>query len=150
MMFHKWKKVSQAEWSAAVDSGNLVAVCKSARPDRQHRPWHILCGKGSFLKAPESRAAHRRVGVHLWHIPPRSPDLNPVEKFWGWVRKQLRAMDLADLKVKRPPVQRTALQARVRSLLRTAKAKNMAKNHVQSLHNTCREVLKKKGAATRG
>ena len=88
--------------------------------------------------------------MHLWHIPPRSPDFNPVEKFWSWVRKQLRAMDLADLKAKRPPVQRTALQARVRSLLRAVKAKSMSKNHVQSLHKTCREVVKTKGAATRG
>jgi hypothetical protein len=86
----------------------------------------------------------------LWHIPARSPDLNPVERFWGWVRKQLRAMDLADLKAKRPPVQKTALKARVRALLRTVKARNVAKNHLQSLHKTCREVVKKKGAATRG
>ena len=149
VMFHKWKKVDQEEWSAAVDSGNLVAACKSARPDRQHGPWHILCDNESFLEAPASRTAHRRVGVHLWHIPPRSPDLNPVERFWSWVRRRLRAMDLADMKAKRSPVQKTALKARVRALLRTVKARTVAKNIFQSLHKTCREVVKKKGAATR-
>lgn len=150
VMFHQWKKVNQEEWAAAVDSGRLVAACKSARPDRQRGPWHILCDNESFLKAPASRTAHRRVNVHLWHIPARSPDLNPVERFWSWVRKQLRAMDFADLRARRPAVQRTALKARVRSLLRTVKAKDVAKKNLLSLRKTCREVVQKKGAATRG
>ena len=49
----------------------------------------------------------------------------------------------------RPPVQKTALKARVRALLRTVKARTVAKNNLESLRKTCREVVKKKGAATR-
>ena len=35
-------------------------------------------------------------------IPPRSTDLRPVEKFWSWLRRKLRAMDLKDAVAKRP------------------------------------------------
>ena len=104
----------------------------------------------SFLKAPASRAAHAKARVELWHIPPRSPDLNPVEKFWAWLRRRLRAMDLADLKAKRRPVQKTASKARVRRLVATDRARAVAKNLVLGLRNVCEEVQRKRGAASRG
>ena len=59
-------------------------------------------------------------------------------------------MDLADLKAKRRPVQRTALKARVRSLMASARAKRVAKNYAFGLRRVCDEVRSKKGAATRG
>jgi hypothetical protein len=150
VMFHKWKKVNTAEWTQAVESGRLVAACKSARPDRTRGPWRLLCDNESFLHSKETQAAHEKVAVELWHIPPRSPDLNPVERFWGWVRKRLRAMDLADLTAGRRAVKKAALKARVRNLLKTQKAKEVGKSFVLSLRKTCEEVKKKKGAATRG
>ena len=76
--------------------------------------------------------------------------MNLVEKFWSRVRRRLRAMDLDDLRKKRPPVQKAALKARVRNLLCTKKAKLVAKNTVSSLRKTCREFALKKGAASRG
>ena len=76
--------------------------------------------------------------------------MNPVEKFWSRVRRRLRAMDLDDLRKKRPPVQKAALKARVRNLLCTKKAKLVAKNTVSGLCKTCREFALKKGAASRG
>ena len=125
IMFHRFKKVDQHEWSAAVDSGQLVAACKTCRPDRQHGPWRILCDNETFLKAPASRTAHRAAGVHLWHIPPRSPDLNPVEKYWAWLRRKLRAMNLDDLRAKRAPVTKAVLRTRVRNVCRTVAARKI-------------------------
>ena len=97
------------------------------------------------LVVPDGAA---RAKVELWHIPPRSPDLNPVERFWGWLRKRLRAMDLADLKAGRQPVKKAGLKVRVRALLQSPKAKEVAKNHFLSLHKTCADVKKKRGAAS--
>ena len=149
VMYHKWKKVDQGEWAAAVDQGKLVAACKSAS-GRSRGPWTVHCDNESFLKATAARDAHAKARVALWHVPARSPDLNPVEKFWGWVRKRLREMDLADLKAKRRPVQRTALKARVRSIVASGSAKLVAKNYAFGLRKVCEEVRRKKGAATRG
>ena len=104
MLFHPNKKLTQEEWAAAVSAGKLVAACKQARPDRVNGPWHVLCDNESFIKGRQSKKAYAKASVQLWHIPARSPDLNPVEKFWGNLRKRLRAMDLQDLAKKRPPV----------------------------------------------
>ena len=150
VMFHRWRKVGQHEWAAAVGTGKLLAACKSARPDRQRGPWQLLRDNERVLETAAARAAHARTRVELWHIPPRSPDLNPVEKYWVWLRRRLRAMDLADLTAGRKPVTKPALKSRVRSLVQTAKAKVVAKNVVLSLRKTCEEVLKKGGAGVRG
>ena len=150
VMFHKWKKVDTAEWVRAVNSGRLIAACQVAQPDRGEGPWRIICDNETFLKSPPSRQAHRHEHVSLCHIPPRSSDLNPVEKFWAHVRRWLRAMDLADLRAGRPAVQKTILKERVRRLLRSAKARSAAQHTFESLPKTCKEVIKKKGAATRG
>ena len=41
-------------------------------------------------------AAYRAQKIRLWGVPPKSPDLNPIEMLWGWLRKKLRLMDLAE------------------------------------------------------
>ena len=150
VLFHKWKKVDTEEWVRAVEAGRLASACRTAQPSRPLGPWGILCDNESFLKAPDTRTAHRRARVTLCHIPARSPDLNPVEKFWSQLRRLLREKDLEDLLAGRPPVQKTAIKERVRRLVATRRAKTAAKNTVRSLGKTCREVIKKKGAATRG
>ena len=42
-----------------------------------HGPWHVLCDNESFLAARDARMEYLRSKVILWHIPARSPDLNP-------------------------------------------------------------------------
>ena len=73
-----------------------------------------------------------------------------VEKFWAWLRKTLRAKDLADFRAGRPLLARTAMQARVRAVCKSRKATVVARNCVRGLTRVCKEVLKKKGARTRG
>ena len=50
----------------------------------------------------------------------------------------------------RAHAQRTALKARVRSAVASARAKRAAKNYAFGLRKVCEEVRRKKGAATRG
>ena len=114
----------------------------------------MLSDNETFLRADESRKAYRKSKVKLWsgafQLPPRSPDLNPIEKFWGWLRKQLRAADLRDLEKGRPSLGKLAYKARIRAICRSANAQRVASNFAKGLKNVCREVVKKKGAATRG
>ena len=80
--------------------------------------------------------------------PPKSPDLNPVEKYWAWVRKQMKAMDLRDLAAKRPAVGKMAYKAKFLRLIKTPKAKRVAANTMRNLVKTCRMVSRNGGAAT--
>ena len=148
ILFHQWKNAHTDEWLEAVAAGNLVNACKRARTDRTRGPWHILCDNERFLKTTASRAAHRRLHVDLCHIPPRSPDLTPVELFWGWLRNRLRAMDLADLCLGRAPVTRVSFKARVRALLATERANRVARNCFLPLPKTCEQVRRKCGTAS--
>ena len=43
-------------------------------------------------------------------MPAKSPDLNPIEMFWGWVRRQLRLKDLEDMRQKLPTLEKTAYE----------------------------------------
>ena len=110
----------------------------------------MLCDNEKFFKAKESLKAYSCKSVKLWSIPPRSPDLNPIEKFWGWLRRELRRRDLKDLNMKRPALTKARYLVRVRAVLRTRKAQTVAKNISKSLKKTCAEVVRKKGAASRG
>ncbi len=85
----------------------------------------------------------------MWDWPPRSPDLNPIEKFWAWLRGKLHQLDQADLQAKRPSVGRTAFKARVRAVFRSLKAQQVAAVCVRGLRNVCHEVVLKKGAMAR-
>ena len=62
--------------------------------------------------------AYRFKNITWWDVPAKSPDLNPVEMFWAWLRKKLRLMDLADLHKKRRPLGKPASSKGDRKLLR--------------------------------
>ena len=74
--------------------------------------------------------------------------VNPVERFWAWLRIRLRDMDMADLQARRKPIQRFALKARVRASLRTQGAQRVARRMFLSLRDTCAEAKRKRGAAS--
>ena len=108
------------------------------------------CDNESFLHAPAARAAHRRIGVRLWQIPPRSPDLNPVEKYWSWLRRTLRTKDLADFAARRPPLGKMAYTQRVRRVFASAPSQAVARKIASGLRKVCAEVVHRNGAASRG
>ena len=148
--WHHQKKLTAAEWSGAVRGGALRKAILALQPVSRRGPWHVLCDNESFLRAPESRAAYERNRVVLWELPPKSPDLNPVEKFWGWLRRQLRAKDLADLAARRAPVGKAAFKIRVRNICRTKRAQRVAAAFARNLRRAAADVVRNKGAAVRG
>ena len=83
----------------------------------------------------------------FWRLPARSPDLNPVEQFWAYLRKHLRAMDLKDATAKKPTLGKMAYTARIRAVMKSKKAQDMASRCALGLKKTCRLVVKNKGAA---
>ena len=127
-----------------------VTGLRQLRPHKRTKPWLILCDGEHFLTSKEAKKAHAEKGIALWQIPPRSPDQNPIEKFWGRLRRELRRRDLQDWNAKRPPLGRTAYRARLRAFLRSEKTQGVAGRIAAGLLKVCKEVVKKKGAASRG
>ena len=58
-------------------------------------------------------------------------------------------MDLADAVAQRPVLGQRAYKARVRALARSRKCQAVGKNQALLLKRVCREVVRKKGEATR-
>eukprot|EP00973_Karenia_brevis_P045833 6348461-Karenia_brevis.AAC.1 len=89
ILFHATKKITKAEWRAAVTAGKLKNAILKLDPVKAEGPWHVICDNESFLRAKDSNATHKEANVKLWKIPKHSPDLNPAERFWSWMRKKL-------------------------------------------------------------
>ena len=95
-------------------------------------------------------AVYRRKNIRLIKLPAKSPDLNPVEKMWGWARKKLRKRDLADLTAGRCILGKTAYRQRLRCLLNSAAAQHVASKFFKRLHKTARLVSAAGGASVKG
>ena len=135
--FHPRKKLKKEEWAKIVHAGKLVSAIRCVNPTNPCGPWHVLCDNERFLDARSSKAAHRAANVKLWHIPPKSPDLNPVERFWGWLRRALLQLDMQDLEAGRPVPARAAYRQRIRQLLASQRARRAAANYAASFRKTC-------------
>jgi hypothetical protein len=134
----------------AVASGKLRSAIEALDPVKVRGPWHVLCDGERFLHTTESQAAVAESRVKTWTVPAKSPDLNPVEKFWGWLRKELRKKDMEDLQAKRPVIDKAQYKARIRALIATVKAQRAAKKFAGDLRRACKEVVQKKGQRSRG
>ena len=141
------KKTNTKQWAAAVDAGKLTNALRQLNPRNQRGPWHVLCDNETFLRTKASLAAYRRGRVVLWDVPAKSPDLNPVERFWAWLRKKLRQMDLADLRARRAPLTKPQYATRVPRVLQTRKAQSVVKRCAGHFRTSCQKVLDNRGAA---
>ena len=127
----------------------MGALLRQFNPRIKERPWRVLCDGEKFLHSKEANAAYQRHSMSLWTIPPRSPDLNPIEKFWSWLRRELRRRDLQDYKNKKPCLTKTQYIGRVKQVLQTATAQRKAANIARGFRKVCKEVRDKGGAAAR-
>ena len=53
----------------------------------------VVMDNAAFHKSPKIRELIESVGCELIYLPPYSPDLNPIEKFWGnmkrWIKQKI-------------------------------------------------------------
>ena len=106
-----------------------------------------MCDNEGFLDSMTCKAAHKNAKVSLWHVPPRSPDLNPVEQYWSWLRRRLRQLDLKDVVAKRPGRTKQQYVQRVKQVMKSAKSKLVSKNIMMSYRKTCQRIHDLGGAA---
>ena len=50
----------------------------------------IVIDNASFHKSKETRSLINNAGCTLLFLPPYSPDLNPIEKFWANLKRKIR------------------------------------------------------------
>ena len=50
----------------------------------------IVMDKASFHRQKQLICATQKAGCSLIFLPPYSPQFNPIEKFWSWLKRYLR------------------------------------------------------------
>lgn len=61
----------------------------------------VIWDNASFHKSPKIRALIEIAGCKLLFLPPYSPDLNPIEKWWSAFKAQIRRIRQGKMSLKR-------------------------------------------------
>ena len=48
----------------------------------------VVMDNATFHKRSDTQELLEQHGHHILWLPPYSPDLNPIEKMWAWVKKK--------------------------------------------------------------
>jgi transposase len=52
----------------------------------------VILDNATFHKSQRVKELIENAGCHLLFLPPYSPDLNPIEKFWAWFKSKVRSV----------------------------------------------------------
>jgi transposase len=52
----------------------------------------VIMDNATFHRKKTLRSIAVGFGVRVIFLPPYSPDLNPIEKFWSWLKSKLRSL----------------------------------------------------------
>jgi len=52
----------------------------------------VLMDNATFHRKKKLRAIAEKFEIRVIFLPPYSPDLNPIEKFWSWLKSKLRSI----------------------------------------------------------
>lgn len=59
----------------------------------------VIWDNASFHKSPKLAEVFIQAGIGLLFLPPYSPDLNPIEQFWSWLKAWIRALNQPTLHI---------------------------------------------------
>jgi hypothetical protein len=66
--------------------------------DEQRQEWHFI-EDGSKVHKGKARLPRLNHGVRGFNWPPSSPDLNPIEKVWRWMKDEINKLDTVPLTI---------------------------------------------------
>ena len=74
-----------------IDSAAMIKHFKALRQKYQKAPKiHLFLDQGSYNTSLETRGAAKKYGIVLHHLPPYSPNLNPIERLWKVMNEYVR------------------------------------------------------------
>jgi transposase len=50
---------------------------------------YVICDNARYQHAKEVKAAAKEMNIHLEYLPGYSPNLNLIERYWGFLKKHI-------------------------------------------------------------
>jgi transposase len=69
----------------------VIAFLKVLRKRNGEAKLHIICDNARYQHAKEVKKAAKELNVHLIYLPGYSPNLNLIERYWGFLKKRILA-----------------------------------------------------------
>jgi transposase len=66
-----------------------VDFLKGLRRKNGEKRLHIICDNVPYQHTPIVREAARELNIHLKYLPAYSPNLNLIERYWGYLKRKL-------------------------------------------------------------
>lgn len=90
-----------------VDGAKFIAFLREDLGPHLRPGTKVVMDGPSIHKVPGVKEALAEFGATAVYLPPYSPELNPIEMTWGWIKNLLKGT---------PPRQVAALRSKVREL----------------------------------
>lgn len=76
------------------DTINSASITDYLKKLKEHYPTapkiHLILDQGSYNTSAETALAAEQLGIILHHLPPYSPNLNPIERLWKLTNEKVR------------------------------------------------------------
>ena len=79
-----------------VRANTVVDLLEKVRGEYGRRKVTLVLDNARYQKCEVVWEAAERLGVELLYIPPYSPNLNPIERVWRYVKSELRTREWED------------------------------------------------------
>jgi transposase len=81
-------------YSGTCNSGLFLWWIKTQLVPQLKKRQIVIMDNASIHRRKEIREAIEKAGCHLVYQPPYSPDLNPIEHFWSWLKRKIRSLKI--------------------------------------------------------
>lgn len=85
-----WGDTTALTYAGGTDVAAMVTFLEEVLAPALDREHIVVLDRLSSHMDPQVAKAVRRTGAKLWHLPPYSHDLNPIEKMWSKIKAYLR------------------------------------------------------------
>ena len=81
--------------SRSYDTVNKSSVCDLLRAIRRKNPdeekIYLVLDGAAYNRAREVKELAKELGIRILYLPPYSPNLNPIERLWKFMKKKVTA-----------------------------------------------------------
>lgn len=79
-------QIHTASWANGQTTCETLEALRQTYP---HQPLVLIWDNVRYHHSKLVRSKAEELGIRLLYLPPYSPDLQPVERLWGWLRQEL-------------------------------------------------------------